>query len=1668
MTAWKKWTKWLTGWACAALAALVLALALPPVNAASYMQPYLDKVVDWGVMRGDLSGNLNEDGNISRAEFVAMVNRAFGYTKTGPTPFQDIEATDWYAEDVGIAYNIGYITGTSANRFSPNASVTREQAAVILARIMMLPAQTGENTLFSDSRNMASWSRGLIEAAALYGLVNGYPDGTFAPQASLSRGQAAILLVNALGTPLLDSGDYTLGDVWGNVTITQSDTVLRNTVIGGNLYISAGVDLGDVLLENVTVLGEIVICGGGVSESGDDSIILRNVDAGRLVVDNMTNQLVSLRVEGYGTIADTTIRTNAYVVDQTGSDYGLNKINFAGEEGLSLTLSGNVKTVLNTTPGSTVNLAKGQAQVITMDEYAVDSTLNISPGAVAGTVNLDTATEVTGSGDIDKIYVNADGSTVTMLPDQIEIRPGNTAEINGEVMDNQAAAEASSDPRLNAGYPRVKDLAPTSATIEFMGNKKGTVYWAVTAVTDGSLSADQLINPSSYSPKVVLSGTSSLTGANQAVTAALSKLTSDGSYYLSAVMVDAREQRSPLKVISFTTPDDTKPDFTQGYPYLSKITHNAAQATVMANKTCRLYYAVLLKGAAAPTGDDFKANAVTGNLGFGTMDVEKNNSYTIQVNNVPLAELEDYDLYLWLTDVDGAQSSAVKKLSFTTVDGTPPVFNTEPTVNKVDKTSVGLYANLNEDGTLYWVVVAQGEEYPKPLAGQTNKVSLSSLEAKVQVMNGMNAFKSGKVTMTENKDTTFTVSGLEAEKAYDLYYVAQDKAGNYSATVGKITIHTLDSTAPTVTQEFTKFNGTDTTMPLPETDIRLIFSESIQDAQTNVTLLEYYQRVTQSTGTAQTKAREELGTILRNSILMYTDIGDGLPQLVTDPVTAKIEDKANGGWIIDYRYATVTLDEGKTVVTFPTSSNIQESALNLQSGAKYYFEIAADTIADTSNSKNVMGKTTLTPFTTVFAQINLTEAESGEITVITNPEDGTTSTVTAHAVWQMHPVSTEKVVDDILWDMLIWTDTNITFNLYYREDGTGNWTKLNKELVMINTNDTTIDYEGVSLTTGVINENPTYPQFKLLNELDTDKVYEYAIEFKSVKGMTDPAKWNGQVNIKINLAAGSTRNLRVLSTNLTHQGWLNSVKNGDVTNIGPTEEFILKIPFVDQSIPDFANGYPYITEQATTATMRLGLTGKGRIYYVVAPVGEISTEGYKLSSDHQTIFYGDESDQLNKYANWNTLPDGDGVISEAEGEVRPYNIIDPLSEYILNPGSWYVNNPAVKYGNIEFSATIPQVELTGLIPETKYIAYFILQNTSQKYSGVLCYRFETTAVGTPYLTLTSGDGSVSIKTSETSYMSYIIATSFDITRTSPLNQTFAATSTDGKNTPLYMTQDSYDAFVKVYGSNSKMTVFEALSTTISAPGAPANEGPSVFDEYANTALKEQIGRLIRQDQSEINMELVTSDNNIAMDAGEIQTPQIRQYLNQYTAYACIAVAYNQDGTLDGFKAIDNITVRDSSPPTMTISGIGVTETSTGSGKWNADLLLTFSEELYWLSSKDGKTLKAVVGSPDASDTTTVGFLDCSTVPTDTTVVNGGKVPTTTFRLRLRNIGVGEQIILFNNGNIADVNSNPRERVIITFSGNIGVIQNPNQTPYFVITQGKLDGDIDDKDTMITP
>lgn len=1635
--------KWKRIGSCVLSAAILLGTPIFPApqqaQAVSYQQPYLDKMVAWGFMRGDLDGNLNPDNPITRAEYVSIINRAMGYKEMSGTPFRDVQSSDWFADDVDIAYTEGYVAGTSNNTFSPNDSIDREQAVVMLARNLMLQPAVGENVDFTDSREFSDWSRGLITTATNYQLIDGYPDGTFRPNNAITRGEAAILITNAVGTPVQEAGEYTLGHTWGNVTITSSGVTLKDTVIAGNLYITDGVDLGHVTLENVTVLGEILVSGGGVSESGEDSIIMRNVTAPKLILDNIDNQQISVRVQGDSAIDTASVRADAYLVDDTGSGKGISRIELDGEDGLAMTLSGNIKEVINYTPESSIDVASGQVDTITVDEKAIDSTLNIVSGAEVDKVNLDVATTVTGDGDIGQLTVNAPGSVVSMLPDQIIIRPGITASINGETMDSEAAAEASADPRLQAGYPRISDLAPTSASAEFKANKKGTVYWAITAVTDGSVGAEDLIHPSSYSPKIVQQGTVSLTDSSQVETAKISKLTSNGSYYLSSVFVDGREDRSPLKVISFTTPDDSKPDFASGYPYMSKITSMAGQVTAMTTKTCRLYYAVLPKGSTAPTADDFKSNAVVGNLGFGTLDVTKNTPYTFEVNNVPLEELVDYDLYLWLTDVDGAQSSSVKKLTFTTVDGTPPIFNTEPTINSVKDTSVGLYANLNEAGTMYWVVVKQGEIYPKPLAGQTGAVDLASEEAKMQVMAGMNALKSGKVNMTQDKDVSFTVSGLEPEAAYDLYYVAQDKAGNFSDRVGKITIHTADPNAPTVTQEFTKYNGTDTTTPLADTDIRLVFSEAVQTVSTNTPLVDLYQAVTDAIGTAgEMAARENMAAALRNSIYLYNVPTGSQPEQVTDGAYV---DKSTEEWVIDYRYAVIKLEEGKTVVTFPNGDG-----LNLRSGAEYYFEIQADSLSDTSSAMNVMGRTKLDNFRTVFAQVNLSALNENQITSYIDPSEGAQTPSPAIPVdvsWRLSPVSTEKVDDSIDWDMLVWCDTSVEFQLYYREIG-GNsaWKLLNTSSASITVPDGVTGYRGISLTRLLQNSNN--PDFDALNTLKEAVKYEYALSFTKVAGLPERDTWTQRLNLRINVVAGSNNDLAYLTGDITEENWDDSLKTG-VTNIGLPDDFTLRKQFTDQIAPSFSGDYPMFEVGDSAVNMSLMLDRPGTVYYVVAPLGYIGT------MDDQNNEY--KNDGSTGEENWETyLPE-----SGKEGQVEPPTLVTPEYLNIVNAQSNY-RNQKIKYGSVTCGSSVEEELVDGLDAETKYIAYFVLQGTAQTYSRVLAYRFTTTQVDKPAIGLSADPPSVNfeITNDKTADLTYALVPNNEL----PSGWKVGADKDAAPNDPkkgfdAYVNDDQWDEYEKQWGSTaaSERSIIWALSTKNNLTGY------SVFDEFANDTIRQQVENYISGNNGQGSNVVARGGKQLTEGNSYMDSQDFTSSMTDGTIYYCLAMAYNPLGSAISFAAVNGVYIPDRTPPEL----LGV-ETSlippegNGDGTYSGTVTFRFSEPVYQLVSENGidQTPKEVwqtdYSVPTDKKDSVVRLKDIVGINVERskyTTPNLIDRPASTLTLHFEKIPIGATIVLFDSSFICDASSNStRENLAFSLQKTqIGVVQGSEEIKF---------------------
>ena len=86
----------------------------------------------------------------------------------------------------------------------------------------------------------------------------------------------------------------------------------------------------------------------------------------------------------------------------------------------------------------------------------------------------------------------------------------------------------------------------------FQTNKKGTIYWALTSMIDGPVGAEDLLEVKDYNTKILQQGSISVTSSMKDFMVKISKLTSDGNYYVSAMLVDSRGQRSAVKHILFS------------------------------------------------------------------------------------------------------------------------------------------------------------------------------------------------------------------------------------------------------------------------------------------------------------------------------------------------------------------------------------------------------------------------------------------------------------------------------------------------------------------------------------------------------------------------------------------------------------------------------------------------------------------------------------------------------------------------------------------------------------------------------------------------------------------------------------------------------------------------------------------------------------------------------------------------------------------------------------------------------------------------------------------------------------------------------------------------------------------------------------------------------------
>lgn len=108
-------------------------------------------------------------------------------------PFVDLPRSHTHYDSIVTLYHLGIVEGTSSNRFSPNQDATRQEAALYLANALGLNTVNVPDPGFRDVPKSSKY-HGAIAALYHAGIINGYPDGTFKPTATLKRSQIAKMI----------------------------------------------------------------------------------------------------------------------------------------------------------------------------------------------------------------------------------------------------------------------------------------------------------------------------------------------------------------------------------------------------------------------------------------------------------------------------------------------------------------------------------------------------------------------------------------------------------------------------------------------------------------------------------------------------------------------------------------------------------------------------------------------------------------------------------------------------------------------------------------------------------------------------------------------------------------------------------------------------------------------------------------------------------------------------------------------------------------------------------------------------------------------------------------------------------------------------------------------------------------------------------------------------------------------------------------------------------------------------------------------------------------------------------------------------------------------------------------------------------------------------------
>ena len=234
-------------------------------DAKAWYAEAVSAAVDNGLLYGKSATVIDPNGDMTRAEMAAIINRSFGCYKTADiSQYKDVAKSKWYYKDVAMAVQMGTYNGRSASSMAPDTPISRQEAMTVVARALELDYDSYSKTdlsAFSDRSEISNWALPHVRAMVGADYIHGRGK-ILAPLDNITRAEFAQIFANIIGTYIVSKGTYDK-DIKGSVLIRTDDVELKNLTVDGDLIVGCGAADGKIVLDNVTVKGRLLVWGGG-------------------------------------------------------------------------------------------------------------------------------------------------------------------------------------------------------------------------------------------------------------------------------------------------------------------------------------------------------------------------------------------------------------------------------------------------------------------------------------------------------------------------------------------------------------------------------------------------------------------------------------------------------------------------------------------------------------------------------------------------------------------------------------------------------------------------------------------------------------------------------------------------------------------------------------------------------------------------------------------------------------------------------------------------------------------------------------------------------------------------------------------------------------------------------------------------------------------------------------------------------------------------------------------------------------------------------------------------------------------------------------------------------------------------------------------------------------